>query len=155
MGGTGWTYRTRWLGSFADSLEALKLEVLAGGDYQYRPMEGEMPPATVAELMDLLADGEGMEGGTHSILDIYEFGDPAALDADLRGRTYFHRLYPVADHEVLALFGTPRPTLADWSRIEEDDAHNGLAPGRWMGRCTVLHVADRPDEVVFWGSSGY
>ncbi|WP_035839322.1 hypothetical protein [Kitasatospora azatica] len=158
MGGTGWTYRTRWRGSIAASLEALKLDVLAAGDYQHSPTEDETPPATIEELMALLEseDDDGMlAGGTHSILDLYEISDPAALAADQRHRTYYHRLYPLAEHEVLELFASPRPTLADWERIEQLDEYRTLSPARWMGRCTVLYAADQPDQIVFWGSSGY
>jgi hypothetical protein len=149
-------YRTRWCGSVAESLEALKLEVLASGDFQYYP-EGGTPPATIEELMALLCaeDGEGLEGGTHSILDLYEIGDPAELAADQRCRTYYHRLYPLAESDVLELFGSPQPTVADWQRITESDEHHRLAPARWMGRCAVIYAADQPDEIVFWGSSGY
>ncbi|MFE6866382.1 hypothetical protein ACFVFS_07480 [Kitasatospora sp. NPDC057692] len=154
MGATGWSYRRRRLGGLAASLDAPKLEVLTAGDYQYHPLEGEAPPATVAELMALLEDEEALEGGTHSVLDIHEAGDPAAPAADLHGGTFFHRLHPLADHEVLALFGSQRSALAGWSRTVEADAHETLSPGRWTGRRTVLHADDQPDEVVFWGSSG-
>lgn len=95
------------------------------------------PPPTIEELIDRNA-----EEGTHSIIDVCVVADRPQPGA----------VAPLSREELVALFGTVRPTRA---QVEErvDDLVE-LRPN-WVGTYVVAYGDDRrPEAIFFAGCSG-
>ncbi|MER7501439.1 hypothetical protein AB0L05_20945 [Nonomuraea pusilla] len=99
-------------------------------------------PRTLAELWK---DEVTRHDGTHSLLDMACVLEPGA-EPELGA------VVPVSAEAVLRLFGTARPTRADYER-ERGELH-GEVPERRHGCCAILYDGDRPSEIAFWGVSG-
>ncbi|MEU7866357.1 hypothetical protein [Dactylosporangium sp. NPDC049140] len=144
MGASGWDYLVPFAGSVATTLERLRADVFAAGDY-YTPRGEDHPkPATEEELW---SDEWVQESMTHSILDVFEVGsgDPTGFEA--LGKTF-----EVTEAECERIFGTPRATPADLAR--GFDALEPLLTMRGVGRHVVGYADGRPDQVLFFGYSG-
>ncbi|NUP47871.1 MAG: hypothetical protein HOW97_11250 [Catenulispora sp.] len=140
MGASSWSYREKYRGDIASTLEALRSEVFEQSPYR---ADGDT-------LEDVWGDEEFMGTiGTHSILDIYRLVAPETPRGCL---CYHNNMRPLTEDELMAAFECPRPTLATFREAEEA----GRLPhdGRWNGCCVVIYKNGQPDEVAFWGISG-
>jgi hypothetical protein len=148
VGASGWDYLVPFHESAAATLERVRAEVFATGDYYWPGGEDRPKPATEDELW---ADESVRESMTHSILDIFKVGtgDPA-------DRRAFGKTFEVTDAECARLLGTTRPTAADLARLEPDrfEALDPLLTDRGVGRHLIIYAAGEPDQVYFFGCSG-
>jgi hypothetical protein len=120
----------------------LQETVLADGSY-YHGLRDRLTFASMAELNEARNTEEFWDEGTHSILDMMTFSDPA-------GRDDIAVLRLLRDDEVRVSFGHDQPTGADFERFIAGD----WMVNRWEGRATVLYRAGNPDSLAFWGISG-
>jgi len=84
--------------------------------------------------------GEGADG-TRSILDIRGVGEEIAAGVTA----------PLGSEELVALFGSSRPTATDLTAERESALYERLTRGDSLH--VVLYVGDEPAEVVFYGYS--
>jgi hypothetical protein len=84
--------------------------------------------------------GEGADG-TRSILDIRAMGAEIAPGVTA----------PLGDDELVALFGSSRPTAAELTAERELALYERLTRGDSL--YVVLYAGDEPAEVVFYGYS--
>ena len=97
------------------------------------------------ETIDQLLEEQG-ESGTHSILDIRRVSDEPEFGA----------VSPMPSQELVALFGTDKPTR---KMIEEKAGDYGLVEHSlvsdpWQGVYFTVYRDGRPDELYFIGTSG-
>ena len=153
MGGTGWSHIGPYRGSIAASLRAIQREVFASGQFQYWLDDPSISqrPATFEEFWSS-EKASHPEGGTHSILDVSIIAEPEQLSADLAAYAYDEKIYPLSAEESRTVFGTAEPTRADFEHNRQSLPHDF---DRGSGRCVVLYREGQPDEVAFWGSSGF
>ncbi|MCL2780142.1 MAG: hypothetical protein FWD74_01385 [Actinomycetia bacterium] len=152
MGASGWEYRVPFTGSVEATLAATQERVLASGDYLWPwedypgdPDAEVRRPATLAELAAAKQEEEFWDEGTHSILDI----ERVRADGDADD---FGTIQPLVPAELREVFGTERPTLADFQRgrARLDDL-----PGEpWTGRAVTIHEHGAPTQAFFFGCSG-
>lgn len=159
MGASGWDCRAPYAGSVEATLVAVQEEVLQRGDYLW-PWDDIDPefldddetvsrPSSLAELAAAKESEEFWEAGTHTILDIHGI---AAGDDDSAGV-----IRPLSAAELARVFGTERPSAADFDRVYQPDLVGPLGElmgARWTGRSVVIYRNGAPDEVYFWGYSG-
>lgn len=165
MGASGWDYMVPFGGSLEESLLAVQESVLASGDFVW-PWEqldfggllndGDedeaLPrPSSLQELSAAKEYDEFWEEGTHTILDMDRVIAPDAEDHDGTVR-------PLSDQEILGLFSTLRPAVAEFDRIYQPGPAGPLAElmsRRWSARSLLIHDDEgAPVEVFFWGFSG-
>ncbi|RBY96602.1 hypothetical protein DQ237_08215 [Blastococcus sp. TF02-8] len=145
MGASGWNHVTEYLGDPESSLQALRRQVLASGDYLWDD-ENDYPaprPASLAELDEIRRDDDFWEVGTHSVLDVDRVV-PMGPDQEAA----VQQLDP-EDAELA--FGTTTPTRETFELAELDVLPWGE---RWSGRYQVIYDGGRPTHIAFWGSSG-
>ena len=167
MGASGWDYRVRFVKSVQESLVALQADVLARNDYiwpwefdsedleELEELEDDeiIPrPTSLADLAAAKRVEEFWEEGTHSILDVER-----VTRAD--GPDEFAAIRPLTAPELAQVFGTERPTAADFDPVRAPGPSGPLEDfmgPRWSGRSLVIYGDDResPVEVYFWGYSG-
>jgi hypothetical protein len=154
MGASGWEYVVPYQQDLSAALDALRWQVFAAGDYVTPGSYGEVfdlpEPSGVQDLTEDEQYWEFMgTSGTHSIIDIQSVV-PADFDGD-----DFGTIRPLSDAECAALFGTARPSRADYETLAGSERlHDYVTGGRWTGRATVLWVGRALAEIVFWGYSG-
>jgi hypothetical protein len=151
VGASGWDYLVRFDGSVATTLEQLRAEVFAAGNYSWPGGDDRPKPATEDELW---ADERVHESMTHSILDVFEVGtgDPAGEEA-------FGNTFEVTAVECERIFGTTRVTADDLARMPRPEGHpmaalDPLLTHRGVGRHVIVHAAGVPDQILFFGYSG-
>lgn len=151
MGASGWDYLVPFNGNVATTLEQLRAEVFAAGDYYWPRGDDRPKPATEAELW---ADEWVRDSMTHSILDVFKVGtgDPASMDAI--GETF-----EVTAAECDRMFGTAQVTADDLARLPlmDEDATVALDPLltlRGVGRHLIVYAAGVPEKILFFGYSG-
>ena len=170
MGASGWDYRVRFADSVEATLRRLQEQLLDNGDYLW-PWEGgegepvpamyadyfeveeseDIPrPSSLAELNTAKEVEEFWDEGTHTILDMDHIA--AASDDGVGG------IRPLIPEELNQVFGSVRPSAADFDRVWRQDWWAGplgdLLGERWTGRSLVIYEDDTPSEVYFWGFSG-
>ncbi|MBS2549966.1 hypothetical protein KGQ19_24180 [Catenulispora sp. NL8] len=121
MGASSWSYREKYRGDIASTLDALQAEVFKRSGFSRYSKT----------LADLWADEEFMtDEGTHSILDVYRL-----LARDKPGEEHPHanNMRPLTDDELTAAFDCLRPTLATFQEAEEADRLPFDA--KWNGCC--------------------
>ncbi len=154
MGASGWQYIEPYGGDLVAALGALHQRefhlLVAQGDAVDE--ESGEPLASIEELWE---QEYFEEEGTHSVVDVRRIIAADEYDD-------FGTVRPLTDDECRELFGTARPTRADFRRAQEEYArrppHDGdglWGMDRWSAWCTPLHD-DRgaAAEVAFWGISG-
>jgi hypothetical protein len=141
MGASGWDYLVPYDGGVAATLKRLRADVFAAGDYYWPDSRNRPKPATEEELW---ADENVRESMTHSILDIFAVGT-----GDPDGERTFGRTFEVTEAECAAVFGTPHPTANDLGADLEL-----LLAGRGVGRHLIVHGADGPAQILFFGATG-
>jgi hypothetical protein len=133
------------------ALIELRQSPLDSGDFLWHKCDedGEdLPrPTTLDQLAELMEREEFWEEGTHTILDLDTL--IAASDQDHDGS-----LRPLADGEVREVFGTDRPTPADFIQACAGGMGSMFNERRWSGWYTVLYSRGDPEEYAFWGISG-
>ena len=149
MGASGWDYHAEYDEDPAAVLAALHRRVLDTGDY-YWPDDEIERPGTMAELREMWGDEEYealAEEGTHSILDIHQVKPAGSPDE-------FGTIMPLSDDEVVAAFGPPTPTRAQFDAAYRNGTDLIVDFPRWSGRLTALYDGGQPVEIVVWGYSG-
>lgn len=171
MGGTSWSYKVDYDDDPGAALARLRDDVFASGAYEKPnvPLPG-LPLDVIAEEVAEEAAMQGtpldddsiarfaagadpisidealtwaMESGTHSILDLV--GGVASAPT-------FGVAAPVSGDDLVALFGTDRPSEA---QVEARlDALDELAGGRWQAVYLAGFTDDQPTALYFVGSSG-
>ena len=170
MGASGWDYRVPFLQSVEESLVALQEDVRSRNDYIW-PWDDLGRAVSISEYLEELEEDEILprptsltdlaaakrveefwEEGTHSILDVER-----VTRAD--GPDEFAAIRPLTAQELAQVFGTERPTAADFDPVHAPGPSGPLEDfmgPRWSGRSLVIYGDDResPVEVYFWGYSG-
>jgi len=153
MGASGWRYVAPYDGSVAGALRELQERVFRERDYWWWDEFGDWEPVP-ASLEELWDRESGRDSGTHSILDIRQGIGAASADwPDFQIRA-------LVPDKVEALFGTGRPSRADFEALARDrdnpryDQFRGAVTMRWTGLYVFLYERDTPTEVGFWGFSG-
>ena len=142
MGASGWKYRGEFDGDPVKTLHAIQKRIFESGDYLWEEEDDDEPrPATVEELWEIESV---QESGTHSLMDVSEFVLPDAEPG-------IGAIRPLNPAELVALFGTEQPTVADYDRIGDMDLPE---QPRWTGKCAVLYENGKPVELALWGNSG-
>lgn len=142
MGASGWHYVVGYQEDVRAAFTELQKTVLAERDY-YRGFDEENTYASMDELQEAKDDEEFWEEGTHSILDMVEVVGSGDEDDVARVRV-------LRGDEVRELFGTDRPTAADFERFLSGE----WEVDRWEGRVTTLYDDGKPASLAFWGISG-
>jgi hypothetical protein len=174
MGATGWRYYVRHQSDVNAALQELRQGVFERREYEQPMSEEEAeavmknasprmqmlydlakrleksdpprpkvthPPQTIDELIERCA-----ESGTHSILDVDRIS--AAPD--------FGALTPLTQQQLIAFFGTTRPTRAmveRWQKRIQPLTEPNLYE-RWQGIYLTVYKDGAPDELYIEGASG-
>lgn len=159
MGASGWDHRVPFKGSVEESLIAIQDQVLSNGEYPawpwdtYDPRLDEAPFVPRPTSLQALTAAKQYEvfwtAGTHSILDVERIWAEGETED-------VGTIRPLTSEELLEVFGSERPTAADFDRICQLK-YNPLEelPCRtWGGRSVVIYDGETPVEVFFWGFSG-
>ena len=159
MGSSEWSYVTKYQGDAAVALRELQECVFRDGDYCWWDEFGEYEPRP--ESVEAYWANEGRwESGTHSILDIDRVVDTTDPPDDWVNPADIGTVRPLAADRVRRLFGTTRPTRAQFEALAKDYANprhrelTGEVRVRWTGFYVLLHDGDTPTEIGFWGRSG-
>jgi hypothetical protein len=178
VGASGWDYRVAYAGSVEATLIALQEQVLESREYlwpwdlDYRnpsylahraqfleqfgvPEDARMGtiprPSSLAGLNAVKEGNEEFwDEGTHSILDVDRV---IAAESD----DQFGAIYPLTPAELTDVFGTLRPSAAEFDHVYQPGPKgplDDLLGERWTGRSLVIYKDDAPAEVFFWGFSG-
>lgn len=148
MGASGWDYIVPYEDSLTEALERLRHRIFIDHDYISPSDVGLPSPQCVADLSMLEIFEEFMgTHGTHSIIDIANgiSNDPLQKEGTIR---------PLAESEAKLIFGSARPTRADYDSASRGAVNHAVTGGRWTGRSLVLWNGDKPSEIAFWGYSG-
>jgi hypothetical protein len=154
MGASGWEYVVPYQQDLGAALDILRRQVFAAGDY--------IKPGSYGDVFDLPEPGSADDyweqeqyaefmgtSGTHSVIDVR-----AVIPADFDGDD-FGSIRPLADADYAGLFGTARPSRADYEPLAGTERlHDYVTGGRWTGRAAVLWAGGTPAEIVVWGYSG-
>jgi hypothetical protein len=159
VGASGWEYRVPFAGSVEASLLAVQEQVLASGDYiwpwdsidpEFLDEDAQLPrPSSLADLTAAKQVEEFWDEGTHTILDVDRMigiGDEP-----------FGAISPLSDQELNQLFGTLRPSAADFDGVHQPGPGGELGDlcgERGSGRSMVIYKDGIAAEVYFWGFSG-
>ena len=154
MGASNWEYVVPHQQDLAAALDALRRQVFASGDY-LKPdyydevFEGLPEPGSVDDLeQEQFWEFMGTSG-THSVIDVQRI-----VSVDFAGEE-FGTIRPLSEAESADLFGTTRPSHADFSALSNSERlYKYVTGGRWTGRAVVLWADSKPAEIAFWGYSG-
>ncbi len=130
MGGHPYQYMVEYEPDIQAALNKLRQKVFDSGDY----FGSEMNPLTPMAAIEA-SDGTG----TRSILDIMEISEEPG----------FCSASPLGHDELVAYFGTPKPTKAMLDQSDEfwEDIDRGMA------RYVILYQDDQPTHIYFAGYS--
>ena len=158
MGASWWSYVTRYRGDVAAALRELQERVFDEGDYCWWDEFGDYAPRPTS-VEQIWADPGQWASGTHSILDIDRAVDTTDPPGGV-GNTEHGTVRPLAAASAARLFGTARPSRAQFEALAEDYANPrhrefiSEVRARWTGCYVLLYDGDTPTEVGFWGYSG-
>jgi hypothetical protein len=140
MGAEPWSYFVPFREDIEAALDDLKEREFTAG--RYRVLDPDDPPATIAEAVEQ-ADADG----TGTILDINGVADsPLEIGAEVPA---FGMVSPLSGDQLIALYGTERPTRA---QVEKNmDFYEWIDRG--FGIYIVVYDGDRPSELFFAGYS--
>jgi hypothetical protein len=162
VGASGWAYIEPFDGDVAAALAGVRQREFervfirgAQGTGILPSLPGQRPVTTLHDLDALREAVDAFGGeGTHTIIDVWELVDPAALDDH-------NTVRPLSGRECVAIFGTAAPSRADYERAQRRyDAHR---PGswalwnmpRWSAWCQPLKDdTGHTSLIAFWGTSG-
>ena len=157
MGASGWDYIEPFDTDLTTTLANLRRRVFVDDDYFWfdsipKPATFDELEALFAEIAALTPDEIDYEDPRMILLaDIASSGTHSILDMDAVGAG--GPIKPLPAGEAEALFGTARPTRADFDRVGE--GRWAEVESRWTGVCVQLHDdSGAITEVAFWGSSG-
>jgi hypothetical protein len=150
VGASEWWYVVPYQDDLDEALDALRRRVFADGDF-ISPVDFGLP---APESVDDLAYQEMYEefmgtNGTHSILDIARGVVRPGYDHGSEGT-----IWRLTDEESQRVFGSARPSRADFDVADRRALQDLVTGRRWTGRAVVLWTGDNPDEIAFWGYSG-
>ena len=141
MGAEPWSYFVPYQKDIPGALEALKDREFRAGRYR-RPDEHAPPPATIAEAVE-----QAQASGTRSVLDMIGLADTPHEPQS--GLPHFCEVAPLRREDLVALFGTTRPTR-ELIRARRD--YLDLLE-RGEGIYIVVYAGDEPSELFFAGYS--
>jgi hypothetical protein len=164
MGSSSWSYVAPYTGDAATSLRALQERLIRDRDYYwfwdrgYPGVEVRPWPETVEELWGA---EEYWYSGSGSILDIQRVVDTTRPPSDFDNDDY-STVRPLSRDRLRRLFGTEKPTRAQFEALTHDRQHPNYAAFwydervRWTGHYVLLYAdgEDTPAEIGFWGDSG-
>jgi hypothetical protein len=174
MGASVWRYFVPYQPDIQQALQQLREDIFKRGEFEQNYMTGSYYREYLAEWEDIYeADSESLtilrkfaalcddeipipktideaiaatsESGTHSIIDVSEVTE-MTCDDDGYG------IYPIAQEDVLRIFGTLQPTHAQVEAIDSD--REGVRYGRFQGFYIVVYKDGEPNEIYFEGASG-
>lgn len=149
MGASGWMYMVPYQDDLKAALDSLRRRVFAEGEFVSPADEGLAEPESVDDLLEQDYYAEFMGTcGTHSIIDVLDVVLAEAEDQD------YGTIRPLTEDETWLLFGTSRPSRADFDAVNDDVLYDRVTAGRWTGRAVVLWAEGKPSEIAFWGYSG-
>lgn len=141
MGAEPWSYFVPYRDDIEAALQELRQEEFRAGRYRWFDEDGP-PPATIDELV-----AECDADGTASILDML-----GIVEKDHRPNSespHYGQVAPLGREQLLALFGTDRPTRA---MIEADSGYF-----EWIERGEGIYIEvyedGEPSELFFAGYS--
>jgi hypothetical protein len=142
MGASGWSYWVPYEADLQSALEKLRARVFAEGSYFKGWGEYEVKsPASIEDLFDQMGELGTITEGTHSILDMDSVGVESEHGV----------LCPLTDEELVAKFGTTKPSRA---QIEAEESALQSWRYRWEGTYVVAYDGESPTEILFVGFSG-
>jgi hypothetical protein len=149
LGASGWEYVVAYQADMAEALDSVRRRVFAEGSF-LNPSEIGLPaPESIDDLVTEPYWEFMGTSGTHSILDVLNV--TSADDETQPGAT----IRPLTAPECQELFGTPRPSRADFGRASDSgQLYEYVHGGRGTGRAAVLWAEGTPAEIAFWGYSG-
>jgi DDE superfamily endonuclease len=163
MGSSYWSYVAPYTGDAATSLRALQERLIRDRDYWhwegYPGTELQPWPETVEELWD---NEDYWYSGSHSILDIQRVVDTTRPPSDSHHNDDYSTVRPLSRDRLRRLFGTEKPTPAQFEAPTTDRQHPDYDAFwfeervRWTGHYVLLYAdrEDTPAEIGFWGDSG-
>jgi len=158
VGSSAWQYIEPYSGDLASTLANVRQRefervFIDGTRWEDLQVQGR-PVAALEDLDELWEDEDFGSTGTHTVLDVWELVEPTAYDD-------FNTVRPLATEELAEMFGTERPTPADFEQAQA--RYKSREPGsealwempRWSAWCASLTVpGDAATLVAFWGKSG-
>ena len=149
LGASGWEYVVPYQADMAEALGSLRRRVFAEGSFVNPSEIGFPAPESVDDLVTEPYWEFMGTSGTHSILDVLTV---TAADDEAQPTATIRPLTPLESQE---LFGTPRPSRADFGRASDSgQLHEYVHGGRGTGRAVVLWGEGAPAGIAFWGYSG-
>ena len=149
MGASGWEYVVPYQADMGEALSTLRRRVFAEGSYLSPPELGLPAPESADDLVTEPYWEFMGTSGTHSVLDVLSV-EPADDDEQA-----YATIRPLSGPEYEELFGTSRPSRADFGRVSDSgQLYDYVNAGRGTGRAAVLWAGDAPAEIAFWGYSG-
>jgi hypothetical protein len=124
------------------TLRAIQERIFAEGDY-YRYDDDAPVPGSIKELLE---DPNTQEEGTHSVMDVYRFIGQSAEDD-------YGTIKHLTAAELMAAFGTEKPSVADYDRLVAADKLPYGKP-RWSAGCAFLYEDGKAVELAIWGITG-
>lgn len=159
MGSSAWQYIEPYSGDLAGTLANVRQRefervFIEGTRWEGLQVAGR-PVAALEDLDELWEDDEEFGStGTHTVVDVWRLVEPTAYDG-------FNTVRPLPAEEVAEIFGTERPTPADFEQAQaryksrERGSEALWEMPRWSAWCTLLTVPGGAATLVaFWGRSG-
>ncbi|MEW2357709.1 hypothetical protein [Spirillospora sp. NPDC029432] len=149
MGGSNWDYVVPYQPDIDAALAMAHEYAFSQGDY-FWPFDSksrfsagpERPrPGSIRELWE---DPVVQELLTHSVLDLFTVAGPAEEPEILQAA-------PLSSAATLELFGTERPSRADYDRAR-DRLWNEIRNG--YGHYVTLYHDGTPEQIAFFGVTG-
>ncbi len=141
MGAEPWSYFVPYQKDVGAALEALKQREFEAG--RFRMLDPRNPPATIDEAFAQMG-----ASGTGTVLDMFGVSDePWEIGAD---NFDFGMVKPMASEQLVALFGTEKPTR---EMIERDGSELWEWIDRGLGAYIVAYDGDQASELFFAGYS--
>ena len=182
MGASAWEYFVPFQSDIGAAPATLRRRVFEAADYYREPVDADAPEPTYEDMVELAGDLLDMtaenqagflaglledsleahrrarlpvtdidsllaaqaDGGTHSILDITQGVSELPREGAMS---------PMTGDELIASFGTPRPSHQQ-VRAWLDDLGRTVSRPRGQGLYVVVYDGDVPSEICFEGYSG-
>lgn len=160
-----WSYVAPYTGDVATSLRALQERLIRDRDYYWywaQGYEGVESRPWPESLEELWGREDYFEGGSSSILDIQQVVDTTRPPSDLHYEDDFSTVRPTSRDRLRRLFGTEKPTHAQFEVLAGDRDNPNYESFwldermSWAGHYVLLYAdgEDIPTEIGFWGWSG-
>lgn len=151
MGASGWHYYLPYVEDPREMLVRLHLQELSDQEFHW-PRPDIPRPTALRDFYRVMwvepGENEQLQlSGTHSILDIMDLLPAGSRDE-------FASIMPLTSAEVIAAFGTDKPSRAQFDAAYREGKNTIVDFPRWSGRYTTLYENYEPAMLVVWGYSG-